>query len=344
MPVLTRTPAPARPAVQTGRPVRRAGALALLAFALAALAAGVPTPALPAADADVLVVRSSDAGPYKEAEQKIHDRLAAAGHAVDETNLADLSAEDGAALKARLQAETVRLYVAVGTQAAEWLHEHLPAAAGMVYCMVSDPERAGLLKGNPCAGISTTIAPAEQIKLILAALPNLHSIGLLYSRKDANSTATMNSFKAALPAGVTLDAIALEDCAGPAEAVQKLLDAKPDFIWTDPDPAVFNPGTIRNLLLGALQAKIPIFGFSAAFVRAGALLGVGVEPVRQGDQCGQLGVAYFAALKDKKEAEFFQTRRLNEPNYEIAVNTIAANQLGQALPQDFLARADIVYK
>ena len=46
------------------------------------------------------------------------------------------------------------------------------------------------------------------------------------------------------------------------------------------------PACDRSLLARIL--KIPVWGFSTAFVRAGALIGVGVEPRSQGTQAADV--------------------------------------------------------
>jgi len=47
-----------------------------------------------------------------------------------------------------------------------------------------------------------------------------------------------------------------------------------DFLIAVPDAELYNSATVQPLLLASLEQRLPIVGFSAAFVRAGALIGI----------------------------------------------------------------------
>ena len=62
---------------------------------------------------------------------------------------------------------------------------------------------------------------------------------------------------------------------------------------------------MRTLLLAGIRKKIPVWGFSTAFVRAGALIGVGVEPRSQGAQAAEILVKLLddpASLKEQSQS------------------------------------------
>jgi ABC-type uncharacterized transport system substrate-binding protein len=59
----------------------------------------------------------------------------------------------------------------------------------------------------------------------------------------------------------------------PAHAVASL-EGKVDFLLCFPDPELYNAVTVKPLTLASLNARLQVVGFSPAFVRAGAAVGI----------------------------------------------------------------------
>ena len=131
--------------------------------------------------ADIVIVRSSDAAPYKEADAALREHLASRGEPMHSVLAKELA--DGGLAAGVKPSDTV---LAIGTPAARWLHAQLPAANRLVYCMVNNPADAGLLQGHPCWGVATDVAIGDQVKLIAEALPRARVVGMLY-RSDTNA-------------------------------------------------------------------------------------------------------------------------------------------------------------
>jgi len=82
---------------------------------------------------------------------------------------------------------------------------------------------------------------------------------------------------------------------------------------------------------------VPVWGFSPAFVRAGALLGVGVDPESQAAQTTDL----IATLKQSKQpVEKSQPPR----EYQIAINLVVADQLNIQIADALLSKAKYVFR
>ena len=112
-----------------------------------------------------------------------------------------------------------------------------------------------------------------------------------------------------------------------------------DMVWTAPDSTLYDTASVRALLLAALRTNTPVFGYSTAFVKAGALVGIGVDPEAQGQQAATLALQLLKGAGDAK------TSRVNPPeNFQIAVNLIVASQIGVQLPPEFVQRATYTYK
>ena len=228
--------------------------------------------ALPAARADVVIVKSSDAPPYQQAEATFRQRLSAVQvRSVLVKELADTGI--GSAIS------TTDTVVAIGTPAATWLHAQLPAGIELVYCMVANADDAGLLKGSPCWGVTMEVSLSEQFKLIAEALPSARTVGTLYRSDTAAGRAGLQAMKDNLPAGWRLEAVAANDFSSVADAIDALTHKSVDVIWTSADQKVYDTAAVRTLLLAALREKIPVWGFSPAFVRAGRCWGWGSIPL-----------------------------------------------------------------
>lgn len=304
--------------------LRRTGSgSALRAVALSLLASGAPLLA-----ASVVVVLSSDADPYRKSLIELTKGVSGDGHTVRSVLLERLSPSDLSG------ADCV---VAVGTTAATAVHGRSELTAPLVYCMVSDSVGAGLSEATPTSGVEAKVPLATQFQLIVEALPRTRRIGLLHSNDDSG-TALVAAVRAALPSGWELKPVVVSADRLAEQIAAVTTDV--DLVWTSPDGALYTDATVRALLLNALRRRIPVFGFSPSFVRAGALLGVGIDPGSQGAQAAQLAKE---ALTRKAAGDPLQSHLL-PPSFQIAVNVIVAEKLGIELPAKLIERATHVFQ
>jgi ABC-type uncharacterized transport system substrate-binding protein len=201
--------------------------------------------------------------------------------------------------------------------------------------MVSNPERAGLLTLPPAVGITTDVPIADQLHLIKEALPDCTSVGVLYRENDAQSRQDLEAMRKALLMGTRLEAVAIDKEASPAAAIDGLLAKNVEVVWTYSDSQIWNEATVRSLLLFALRRKVPVFGFSTAFVRAGALLGVGLDPLTQGAQAAGI-------VQDLIMGRMVDNRVV-VPIYDICLNLVVAQKLSLTLPKTLQDRAKQVF-
>jgi putative ABC transport system substrate-binding protein len=283
--------------------------------------------------ADVVIVKSSDADPYKLAEATLQTELAGPDVKIRSVLVKDLATSGiGSTIS------TTDTVIAIGTPAASWLHSQLPEGVELVYCMVTNATDAGLAKGSECWGVTTEVAISEQIQLMTEALPHAKTVGVLY-RSDLPASADMlKQLQAAVPHDWHVEAVATNDHASIADAIDALSQKNVDIIWTDASLKIYDAAAVRALLLAALRSKTPVWGFSPAFVRAGALLGVGVDPKAQAVQTAAL----VKDLKDNKKnvKDHIQIAR----DYQIAVNLIVADQIDIKLPDSLVQRATFVFR
>jgi putative ABC transport system substrate-binding protein len=301
----------------------------IFVLAIALLLSG----AVQAFAADVVIVRTSDAEPYTQAEAALRQQLGGQNCKI-KSLLAREASDKG--IEASIGKPDV--VVAIGTAAARWLHKQLPADVKLMYCMVSNPADATLLQGHACVGVSTDVPIADQLKLVAEALPHARKIGFMYHSDTAEGKAQLADLQRALPGDWRVEAVAVNDYPSVAGAIDALLGKPIDIAWTTADQNLYDTACVRTLLLSAVRAKIPVWGYSPGFVRAGALLGVGVEPAAQGKQLADL------IAKTLADPAGFKTRAVDPDHFQIAVNKIVADQIGVEIPDSVSHRAAFIYQ
>jgi putative ABC transport system substrate-binding protein len=82
------------------------------------------------------------------------------------------------------------------------------------------------------------------------------------------------------------------DCDGPGALLKAIaaLKGKVDFLLCFPDPDLYNAVTIKPLVMAALESRLPIVGFSPAFVRAGAAAGIYPDYRETGRQTAEMAL------------------------------------------------------
>jgi putative ABC transport system substrate-binding protein len=284
---------------------------------------------------DVVIVLSGDASPYAQAENGFRTKFADQNSSMRSIQLSDVMSKG---IEQAIGKSPIAV-IAIGTPAAVYLHDHLPQPIPLVYCMVANPAHAGLTEGRPAAGVTIDVPIAPQMSLIAEADPKVRSLGMLYRSSAPDAKEQVKRVEDALPSGWKLEAIAVEDYGSIADAIDALTGRHVDVIWTNLESGVYETATVRTLLLAGLRENLPVFGFSPAFVRAGALVGIGVDPAAQGQQAAELAIRL---LKNPADAAM---QRMEAPQqFQIAVNLIVAEKLGVQIPSDLVERATYVFR
>ena len=100
-----------------------------------------------------------------------------------------------------------------------------------------------------------------------------------------------------------------------------------DLLLTLPDPAVYNKRTIVSVLLSSYRQRVPVVGFSRAYVKAGALIALHSTPEQIGRQIAE-------ALVHRLAHGRWPRAGIQHPNYfDVAINARVARSLGIRLPQ-----------
>ena len=294
----------------------------VLAFLLFAFSAS------PVSSSEVLIVLSGEHGPYRQTQAAITKDLAQYGHTTTPILLDHLS-------PTYVFPTGVSCVVSIGTPATVWLHQQT-FTGKKVYCMVSDPINAGLNRPLSMSGISTDVPINAQLTLIKDTLPEVRIIGTLYQQQDPKSVATLEELRKQVPSTWRIEAVAVDAYEAPAGAIDALLDKQLDLVWTTPDPIIYTNASVRHLLLTALRRRVPVFGFSASFVRAGALFGVGIDPDQQGQQAAQHIRAIFSGTQSNDTIII--------PSFDICLNLVVAQKLSFKFPTAVIERAKQLFQ
>lgn len=131
--------------------------------------------------------------------------------------------------------------------------------------------------------------PARQMALIRFALPAVARVGVLAGR----ATPLPALEQAAHEAGLRLTAVPAQgDALFPA---LRALLPEVDVLLALPDPEVFNSRSVTPILTATYRQRVPLIGFSPAYVKAGALLALYSTPAQIGRQSGAVLAAALAA-------------------------------------------------
>ena len=126
---------------------------------------------------------------------------------------------------------------------------------------------------------------ARQMDLLRLALPQRRRVGVLFGADSRLFEQEL--LRAGSERG--LDIVAAYAYSGeqvPTSLQRTLEDA--DVLLALPDPQIYNSSTIQNILTAAYRRRLPLVGFSAAYVKAGALLALYSTPAQVGAQAGEI--------------------------------------------------------
>lgn len=179
-----------------------------------------------------------------------------------------------------LGARDVQLVIAVGSRALAEVQSRkllVPTIATMVL-------QGG--EGEAFAQVDLDIPLSIQLQAMRSLWPNHWRAGII--RNPARSRYSAEAIESrARKEGFT---VLVVDCDGPAQLLKAVasLKGKVDFLLCFPDPDLYNPVTIKPLIMASLEGRLPLVGFSPAFVRAGAAAGIYPDYRETGRQTAEM--------------------------------------------------------
>lgn len=208
---------------------------------------------------------------------------------------------------------------------------HAPVWALMVTRAEYESVAAGPAAASrrPLSALFLDQPASRQIQMLLAALPDTKSLGVITSGDDASMTGPLR--EAAAARGLNL-AVERVERYGDVIAMIENMKGRIDLLLLLPDPLVVDAGTLRPLLLETYRHRLPVMAYSTPLVAAGAMLAVYASPERIGRE---------AAMRLSRAGKGGPWR-LPPPGYvddfEVAVNRSVALALDIRVPTSELIR------
>lgn len=236
----------------------------------------------------VLVLKSRDVGPFRQAAEGLTTVLDSAGVRVHEYMHG--SEGEREALEQTITASDYEVVVAVGTVATEEVLV-LGLDIPVVFCMVLDPVGRGFVldldqPGGSVTGVALDIPIDAQFEALRETVPGVKRVGVLYSTArnrelvgEALAVADRLGLRL-VPAEITSE-----------EAVPRVLRALTndiDALWGIADPVTFSNVSTEHVILHTIRNSVPFMGLSASFVKAGALLALSCDYYDVGSQAGEI--------------------------------------------------------
>jgi len=266
---------PARPAITAWQRMLRVVLVGLLSL-IASLPAAADNGG--AGKIEIEVVLSDGSSLYTDAAQELKKGVAA------EVSMTTVLAE---AVERRSGPGNVGAIVTLGTRALGAVlaqGAHGPVIAALVPRKAFDAAVAAS-PGSQVSAVFLDQPYARQLNLIRLVLPSRPRVGVLAGPEwDAQISQLANT---AREQRITLVRETVSTPKDLHPALQRIL-GEADSILALPDANVFNAATLPNVLLTTYRNQQPVFGFSPAYVRAGALAAVFSTPQQNARQAAEM--------------------------------------------------------
>ncbi len=173
---------------------------------------------------------------------------------------------------------------------------------------------------------------ARQLALVKTVLPNATRLGVLLGPSSLDSKKELE--QAALQQGITLLYATVNNPYELSSGLKQLMESS-EALWAIPDPIVYSRETVQAILLTTYRYQKPVFGFSQAYVRAGALAAIHSTPQQIAKQLAE----ELAALSAKSKSSLPGVRY---PRYfSVDVNLQVGQSLGVDVSND-VALSDLL--
>lgn len=265
---------------------------------------------------------------FKENENVKFDRQNAQA---DQSNLQNIAQ--------RFISNKVDLICAIATPAAQTVANQTKDIP-IVATAVTDYEQAKLVASNqePKGNVTgtTDMNPvAEQVDLLLQIVPQVKTIGTIYSSSEVNSQTQVELMKKQAAAkGVQVLEATVSTVNDIQQAARSLI-GKVDAIYVPTDNILAS--AMPTLAVVTEEAKLPVICGESNMVKAGGLATLGVDYYKLGFQTGEMAADI---LSGKAKPASMSVQALKE--MKVTVNEAQAKKIGIAIPEEILKKAEIV--
>jgi len=282
-------------------------------------------PGLAQAGQEIVAVQSVRVAPYEEA---LKGFKRACNANITQVVISEL---EGVDVAQRINKISPDLVLAIGMNALSKVKgiDDIP----VVYLMILDPQSV-LSNHRHITGVSMNIPQEKQLVLLREALPEVETVGLLYSPERMGNF-VKRARLAAGKIGITLIAREISSSKEVPSSI-KQLKGKIDVFWMIPDIAVCSPEAIEFFLLFFLENNIPVLTFSEKYVEIGAFMSLGIDAFDMGSQAGEMAKEILS-----KKGEMY-IKQVGARKAIITINLKIARKLGAAINEKIIRKARII--
>jgi len=237
--------------------------------------------------------------------------LAEHGHRIGRIHIGDEPAADGE--------QDAAVAVALGLEASRHALARSDSAVLSVLVSRRDAERLMKEHGRTRLGIIVLDQPARRrLQMLKTLLPGVRSVAILLSR---DSAALRPELEAAVQrAGLEAKVAVIRQEDEIVATLERLLD-QDTALLAIPDPAIYNRDTVMSILLTSYRHRRPVIGFTAAYVRAGAVAAVFSDPQ-------DIALQAVTHLVELGTPQAFERGIFAPSRFRVAVNERVSRSLG----------------
>jgi len=211
----------------------------------------------------------------------------------------------------------------------------------VLFTAVTEPVEAEIVAswdapGANVTGVSDLNPVKEQLGLITEVLPDVKTVGVVYSSGEVNSEVQVRlANEVASSLGFTIKAVTISNPSELGQAVDSL--GAVDAIWVPGDNGVTS--ALPVVVQYAEANQIPLFAADAGQVEEGAIATYGLDYYQLGYQTGVMAIDILSGNANPA------TTPVQMPDSEtppLTINPGAAERMGVTLPQAMIDRAETV--
>ena len=202
----------------------------------------------------------------------------------------------------------------------------------VVFCAVSDPVDAGLVKsmeepGENCTGTSDVLDFTLHVGMIRAFQPDVKTIGVIYTTSEENSLTQLKNLRAVCDGlRIAVEAVSVQG-ASDVPAAAAAVASKSDCILNFTDNNVVQ--NLASVLAAAETAGIPVYGSEEEQVKNGCAASMSIDYVALGKITGEMAIEIMRGA----DAATMAVRKLSEA--QPVVNEAALRALNIAIPEAY---------
>ena len=204
----------------------------------------------------------------------------------------------------------------------------------ILFSAVTDPVGAGLVPswtqaGQNITGTSDLNPDAKPVSVVQEAMPNVNTIGVLYSSSESNSLTQLQEYQTeAASLGVTIKPAAITSAAEISVGLQTLSGVDAILIPTDNTVVA----SIATVIQFGQENQIPVFCADDSTVSLGTVATRGLSYEALGEATGQMAVQILNGTPISSIPPQAPSTT------DLTVNTQAAATFGLTLPASFVAQ------